>query len=155
MEGFFIKFEKIYRTMSANKTQKTKLSVDDFINSVEHEGKRKDSFEILEMMKTITKEEPKMWGTSIIGFGDVHYKYASGREGDWFKVGFSPRKANISLYLMGCDISKANNLLENLGKHKTGKGCLYVNKLADIDKNVLKELIKEGFENGHLGTENH
>ena len=141
--------------MAENKTQKTKLSVEDFINSVDHEGKRNDAFEILEMMKTITKEEPRMWGTSIIGFGDVRYKYASGREGDWFKVGFSPRKAKISLYLMGCDVSKAREMLGRLGKHKEGKGCLYVNKLADIDINVLKELIKEGYENGHIGNEEH
>ena len=141
--------------MAENKTQKNQLNVEDFINTVEHEGKRKDAFEILEMMKTITKEQPRMWGTSIVGFGDVHYKYASGREGDWFKVGFSPRKANISLYLMGCDISKANKMLEKLGKHKTGKGCLYVNKLTDIDKAVLGEMIKEGYENGHIGNEKH
>ena len=81
--------------MAENKTKKTKESVENYINSVEHEGKRKDAFEILEMMKSITKEEPKLWGTSIVGFGDLHYKYASGREGDWFKVGFAPRKANI------------------------------------------------------------
>lgn len=141
--------------MAELKTQKTKLSVEDFINSVEHEGKRKDAFEILEMMKTITKEKPKMWGASIIGFGDVRYKYASGREGDWFKIGFSPRKANLSLYLMGCNVSKADEMLGRLGKHKTGKGCLYINKLADVDKEVLKEMIKEGYENGHIGTEQH
>jgi len=141
--------------MAEIKTQKNTASVEDFINSVDHEGKRKDAFEILEMMKTITKEKPKMWGTSLIGFGDVRYKYASGREGDWFKIGFSPRKANISLYLMGCDVSKANKMLERLGKHKTGKGCLYVNKLEDIDKEVLKEMIKEGYENGHIGNEEH
>ncbi len=141
--------------MPENKTQKTAASVEDFINKVEHEGKRKDAFEILAMMKTITKEKPRMWGASIIGFGDVHYKYASGREGDWFKIGFSPRKANISLYLMGCDVSKAEEMLSRLGKHKTGKGCLYVNKLADIDMEVLKEMIKEGYENGHIGNEEH
>ena len=141
--------------MAENKTQKTKLSVEDFINSVDHEGKRNDAIEILEMMKQITKETPKMWGTSIIGFGDVRYKYASGREGDWFKVGFSPRKAKISLYLMGCDVSKADSLLGRLGKHKTGKGCLYVNKLADVDTDVLREMIKEGYENGHIGHEEH
>jgi len=141
--------------MAENKTQKTSASVQDFIKSLEHDGKRKDAFEILEMMQTITKEQPKMWGTSIIGFGDVHYKYASGREGDWFKVGFSPRKANISFYLLGCDISKANNLLGELGKHKTGKGCLYVNKLADVNTDTLKEIIKEGYDNGHIGTKNH
>ncbi|MGB0887629.1 MAG: DUF1801 domain-containing protein [Vicingaceae bacterium] len=133
--------------MAENKTQKTKISVEDFINSVEHEGKRADAFEILEMMKNITKEEPRMWGPSIIGFGDLHYKYASGREGDWFKVGFSPRKAKISMYISGCDVAVHKQLLEKLGKHKTGKGCLYINKLADIDKEVLKEMIKDGYDN--------
>ena len=131
--------------MAENKTQKTTLSVEAFINSVDHEGKRKDAFEILEMMKTITNEEPIMWGTSIIGFGDLHYKSESGREGDWFKCGFSPRKASISMYLMGCDINRKADLLAKLGKHKTGKGCLYINKLTDIDKNILKELIKESY----------
>lgn len=137
------------------KTKQNNASVEDFINAVEAEQKRKDAFEILEMMRQLTKEKPKMWGSSIIGFGDVRYKYASGREGDWFKVGFSPRKANISLYLMGCDISKADSILGRLGKYKTGKGCLYINKLIDIDKEVLKELIKEGYKNGHIGTEQH
>ena len=87
--------------MAANKTQKTEVSVEDFINMVDHDGKRKDAFEILEMMKQVTGEEPKMWGAAIIGFGDLRYKYASGREGDWFKVGFSPRKTKISLYVSG------------------------------------------------------
>lgn len=136
--------------MAENKTQKTKLSVEDFINSVDHEGKRNDAFEILEMMKTITKEEPRMWGASIIGFGDVHYKYASGREGDWFKVGFSPRKAKISLYISGCDVAMHEKLISRFGKHKAGKGCLYVNKLADIDKEVLKEMIKNCYENPNI-----
>ncbi|MCB9174848.1 MAG: DUF1801 domain-containing protein [Flavobacteriales bacterium] len=141
--------------MAEIKTQKNNESVNAFIDKVEHVGRRNDALEILEMMITITKEKPKMWGTSIIGFGDVRYKYASGREGDWFKVGFSPRKANISLYLMGCDISKADSILSRLGKYKTGKGCLYINKLSDVDTDVLEELIKEGFENGHIGTEQH
>ena len=138
--------------MAELKTKKNDASVEDFINTVEHEGKREDAFQILALMKTITKEEPKMWGNSIIGFGDEHYKYASGREGDWFKCGFSPRKANISFYLMGCDISQANDLLEKLGKHKTGKGCLYINKLADIDINVLEKLIKKAYEEGKIGV---
>lgn len=136
--------------MAEIKTKKNKLSVEDFINSVDHEGKRKDAFEILEMMKTITKEEPRMWGTSIIGFGDLRYKYASGREGDWFKVGFSPRKANLSLYISGCDVSMHEKMLEKLGKHKTGKGCLYINKLADVDMEVLKEMTKYGFDNPNI-----
>ena len=136
--------------MAELKTKKNEASVEDFINAVEHEGKRNDSFEILEMMKQITGEKPRMWGASIIGFGDLHYKYASGREGDWFKVGFSPRKANISLYISGCDVSMHEKLLAKLGKHKTGKGCLYINKLADVDKEVLKEMIEEGFKNPNI-----
>lgn len=99
------------------------------------------------MMKEITGDSAKMWGPSIIGFGDLRYKYASGREGDWMRVGFSPRKAKISLYISGCDISMHEDSLKRLGKHKTGKGCLYINKLSDVDKNVLKEMIKDGYEN--------
>ena len=137
--------------MAELKTKKNKSSVMNFINSIDHEGKRKDAMEILEMMRKITGEQPKMWGSSIIGFGDLHYKYASGREGDWFKCGFSPRKANISMYLMQCDISRAQDLLDQLGKYKTGKGCLYINKLADINKEILKIIIKESYENPKLG----
>ena len=138
--------------MSELKTKCNDSNVIDFINSVEHEGRKQDALEILNMMQQITGESPKMWGTSIIGFGTLHYKYKSGREGDWFKCGFSPRKSKISMYLMGCDISKAQNLLNKLGKHKTGKGCLYINKLTDINQDVLKELIKESFDN-HPGFE--
>jgi len=133
--------------MAELKTKKNNASVEDFINAVQHEGKRKDAFEILEMMKKITREKPKMWEPSIIGFGDLRYKYASGREGDWFKVGFSPRKANISLYISGCDVSMHKDRLNKLGKHKTGMGCLYINKLADVDLEVLKEMIKDGYKN--------
>lgn len=136
--------------MAANKTQKTEQSVEDFINSVDHEGKRADAFEILELMKSVTGEEPKMWGPAIIGFGDIHYKYASGREGDWFKVGFSPRKAKISLYISGCDVAMHEEMLSRFGKHKAGKGCLYVNKLADIDKEVLKEMIKNCYDKPNI-----
>lgn len=138
--------------MAENKTQKTKVSVEEFINAVDHEGKREDAFIVLEMMKQVTGEEPRMWGASIIGFGDLHYKYASGREGDWFKCGFSPRKAKISMYVGGCDISKQQEMLDRLGKHTTGKGCLYINKLADVDMGVLKELTKEAYENPQLGS---
>ncbi len=136
--------------MAENKTQKTKLSVEDFINTVDHQGKRNDAFELLEIMKEVTEETPKMWGASIIGYGDLHYKYASGREGVWMRVGFSPRKAKISLYISGCDVAMHENRLEKLGKHKTGKGCIYINKLADVDVEVLKELIKEGYENPNI-----
>ena len=122
---------------------KTKLNdgdVTEFINSIESELKRNDSFKIIEMMKKITKSEPKMWGDSIIGFGNYHYKYASGREGDWFLCGFSPRKQNLSIYIM---FNKYENILSKLGKHKTGKGCLYVKNLEEIDLKVLENLIKQ------------
>ncbi|MGY6649058.1 DUF1801 domain-containing protein [Wenyingzhuangia sp. IMCC45574] len=126
----------------ANKTQPTNANVTDFINTVEKEQKRKDSFEILKMMEKLTGEKAVMWGESIIGFGQYSYKTKSGIEDNWFTCGFSPRKANISLYLMGCDIKKSQDLLDKLGKHKTGVGCLYINKLADVDTQVLKEIIQ-------------
>jgi hypothetical protein len=126
--------------MAENKTQKNDLSVTDFLNSVPDEQKRRDSFAIMEMMKQASGAEPKMWGPAIIGFGDAHYKYESGREGDWFKVGFSPRKQNLTLYLMGGAPSYPD-LLGKLGKYKTGKGCLYINKLTDVDVEVLREMI--------------
>jgi len=126
--------------MAELKTKERKASVEKFLNSVKEDQKREDSFKILKIMKQITKAEPKMWGTSMIGFGNYHYKYASGREGDWFLTGFSPRKQNISLYIMA-DINKYKELLGKLGKHKTGKGCLYINKLDDVDTKILKELI--------------
>lgn len=125
-----------------NKTQPNAQSVEAFLNGVEHEQKRQDSFEILTMMQEQTGYEPRMWGDSIIGFGQYHYKYASGREGDFFLVGFSPRKQNISLYVMA-GINNYPELLKKLGKHKTGKACLYINKLDDVDKEVLKKLIKK------------
>ncbi|MBS1518342.1 MAG: DUF1801 domain-containing protein [Bacteroidetes bacterium] len=123
------------------KTKQTSASVEDFINSVKDEQKRKDSFAILELMKKASGEEPKMWGSSIIGFGKKRYKSpTSGREVDWMLIGFSPRKANLTLYFV-MDIKKHSDTLKKLGKHKTGGGCLYINKLEDIDVKVLKELI--------------
>lgn len=125
------------------KTKQTAASVEDFINSVENEQKRSDSFAILEMMKKATGEEPKMWGASLIGFGSRKYKSpATGREVDWLIIGFSPRKANISLYL-SMNINEYAATLEKLGRHKTRVGCLYINKLADVDVKVLEGLIKE------------
>ena len=122
------------------KTKVNNASVTHFLDNVTDEQKRKDSFEILKVMKQITKEEPKMWGASIVGFGSYHYKGASGREGDWMLTGFSPRKQNLTLYLMhGFDEQK--DLLKKLGKHKTSMGCLYIKKLDDVDKKVLKELV--------------
>lgn len=121
-------------------TTPTDSSVEDFINSVADEQKRKDSFVILQMMGKATKEQPKMWGKSMIGFGDVRYKSpATGREVDWFKIGFSPRKANLSLHLM--DLQRHAESLTKLGKHKTGAGCLYINKLEDVDVKVLEKII--------------
>ena len=131
--------------MTDLKTKPTDKSVEDFLKKVDHPTKREDSFKILELMKEITKEEPVMWGDSIVGFGSYRYKYASGREGDWPLVGFSPRKQNLSLYIMS-GFEKYNNLLENLGKFKTGKSCLYINKLEDVNIQVLRELILESVE---------
>jgi Domain of unknown function (DU1801) len=122
------------------KTKERKASVEKFLNGVKEKQKREDSFKILKLMKQITKTEPKMWGPSIIGFGKYHYKYASGREGDWFLTGFSPRKQSLTLYLMS-DLNKYKDLFSKLGKHKTSKGCIYINKLEDVDMKVLKELI--------------
>mgnify|MGYP001301381188 CR=1 FL=1 len=122
------------------KTKVNEASVEGFLNSVADEQARKDSFEILKMMKQVTKEEPKMWGASIVGFGSYHYKGASGREGDWMLIGFSPRKQNLTLYLMhGFEVHK--DLLKKLGKYKTSMGCLYIKNLDDVDKKVLKELV--------------
>lgn len=124
------------------KTQLNEASVTDFLNSVTDEQKRNESFEILKLMKQVTKEEPKMWGTSIIGFGSYHYKGAGGREGDWMLVGFSPRKQALTVYLNhGFDTHA--DLLKKLGKYTTGMGCLYIKKLDDVDRKVLKELVQE------------
>ena len=123
------------------KTKENSASVEGFINTVKDEQKRKDSFVILEMMKKATGEEPKMWGSSLIGFGNVRHKSpATGREVDWLLIGFSPRKANLSLYI-SVGIKEHAAALQKLGKHKTGVGCLYINKLEDIDMKVLKEMI--------------
>lgn len=128
--------------MSQLKTQKNDASVTDFLNAVPDEKKRRDSFIILELMQKITGEEPVMWGDSIIGFGSYRYKYASGRQGEWFQVGFSPRKQNLTLYIMA-GFDNYESLLEKLGKFKTGKSCLYINKLEDIDLDTLHKLIRQ------------
>jgi hypothetical protein len=129
--------------MAENKTKQTEASVRKFIDSVPDEQKRADAFVILEMMQRATKLEPKMWGTAIVGFGSVHYKYDSGREGDICLMGFSPRKQSISLYLPGGHTAYASEL-KKLGKHETGKGCLYINKLAGVDTSVLKKIFEKG-----------
>ena len=124
------------------KTKQTAASVEEFIGKVEDEQKRRDSFIILELMEKATNEKPKMWGASIIGFGNVRYKSpATGREVDWFTIGFSPRKANLTLYL-NSSLQQHAEAFKKLGKHKTGVGCLYVNKLADIDMKTLEQIIK-------------
>ncbi len=123
------------------KTKPTSSSVAGFIDSIADDQKRKDSHVILKLMEKAKKEKPKMWGSSMIGFGNERYKSpATGREVDWFKIGFSPRKANLSLHLC-LDIQRHADALNKLGKHKTGVGCLYINKLEDIDIKILKKMI--------------
>ena len=123
------------------KTKPTALSVDNFIAAISDEQQRKDSQTILKMMEKAMKVKPKMWGSSMIGFGDVRYKSPNtGREVDWFKIGFAPRKANLSLHL-GLDVKKHAEGLNKLGKYKTGVGCLYINKLDDVDVKVLEKII--------------
>ena len=132
--------------MAKNKTTETESSVVDFINAfVEDESKRNDAFELIKIIQEVTLFEPKMWGPSIIGFGSYHYKYASGHEGDAPLVGFSPRKFAISLYIYIVPENR-DELLSKLGKHKPSKGCIYIKKLADIDIEVLKNMISLSLE---------
>lgn len=132
--------------MAKNKTTETESSVVDFVNAfVEDESKRNDAFELIKIIQEVTLFEPKMWGPSIIGFGSYHYKYASGRKGDAPLVGFSPRKSAISLYIYIVPENR-DELLSKLGKHKPSKGCIYIKKLADIDIEVLKNIISLSLE---------
>lgn len=124
------------------KTKKTSARVPTFIDSIPDETIRKDCLAILKLMREATGEEPAMWGSSIVGFGTYHYKYESGREGDWFLTGFSPRKQNLTLYIIP-GFAKYDTLLAKLGKFKTGKSCLYIKKLADVDFDTLRKLVKE------------
>lgn len=128
--------------MAKLKTSKNDASVDAFLQSIDDEKKRRDSYELLQLMKDVTGREPAMWGKSIVGFGSYHYKYKSGQEGDWFLTGFSPRKQNLTLYIMP-GFERYEKLMAKLGKHKTGKACLYVKKLEDVDRGVLKSLVSE------------
>jgi hypothetical protein len=131
------------------KTKPTSANVEDFINKVSDEQKRKDSFVLLEMMKKATQEEPVLWSSSVIGFGTKRYKSpTTGREVDWLRIGFSPRKANLSLYL-SISIKEHAAALKKLGKHKTGVGCLYINKLEEIDLKVLKGIIDTSLNQGN------
>jgi hypothetical protein len=129
----------------SNKTQPTKASVTKFLNNIEHDTRRADGKRLLALFKEITGEKPVMWGDSIVGFGQYHYKYGSGREGDFLMAGFSPRKSNLSLYVMD-GFKQRDELLAKLGKHKTSVACLYINKLSDVDESVLKDLIKQSYE---------
>ncbi len=128
--------------MAENKTQKTKASVEGFLNTIKEEQKRKDSFTILELMKKATKSEPKMWGTAIVGLGDSTYKLASGKENEWFQIGFASRSKDFSIYMMGEKGEKYNALLNKLGKHSFSGGCLHVGKIADVDTKVLLQLFE-------------
>lgn len=128
------------------KTKLNDASVEDFINSVEDEQKRADAFAVLEMMRKATKAEPKMWGPAIVGFGSSKYKYPDGREMDWMQIAFSPRKANLTIYLQW-PLDDYAELFSKLGKHTTSKACLYIKRLSDIDMKVLKELIAASLKN--------
>lgn len=127
--------------MAENKTQKTDQNAIDFLNSVENERRREDALEVAALMERVTGEKPRMWGSSIVGFGDVHLKYDSGREVDYFKVGLSPRKASLTLYLTP-GFTGRDALLAKLGKHTTGKGCLYIKSLDDVEVPVLEDLVR-------------
>ena len=131
--------------MAENKTQVTDVDPADFIASVEHPTRRADAETLLEMMRRVTGCQAKMWGPSIVGFGRYHYTYESGREGEYMLTGFSPRKANLVLYVMPGYEDK-DEILGRLGKHRIGKSCLYVNKLADVDLDVLEEIVATGVE---------
>jgi hypothetical protein len=124
------------------KTKQNETSVTEFLDNLSDLQKKKDSYKLLDLFKNVTGEEPMMWGSSIIGFGSCHYKYPSGQEGDWMLSGFSPRKQALTLYIMS-GFEEFEEMLKKLGKHKTGKSCLYLNKLADVDMEILKEMIKK------------
>lgn len=131
--------------MAENKTKPTGSSVVAFINAIEHPVRKADAIELDKIFREVSGFEPTMWGPTIIGYGKYHYTYESGREGDMCATGFSPRKANLSLYIMP-GYQDFGHILNRLGKHKLGKACLYINKLADVDIDVLKEIIRAGLD---------
>ncbi|MEO0872519.1 MAG: DUF1801 domain-containing protein [Pseudomonadota bacterium] len=131
--------------MAENKTKPTTVDPRDFVAAVEHDRRRRDAERLLDIFQDVTGLEPRMWGPSLIGYGRYHYKYDSGREGDMLMTGFSPRKANLVMYIMpGYQGDAMQGMLSRLGKHKLGKACLYINKLADVDEDVLREIIAFG-----------
>ena len=132
--------------MAELKTKKTKASVTAFLDKITDEQRRKDCQTVLDLMKQATGEEPKMWGSSIVGFGTYHYRYASGREGDWPMIAFSPRKTDLTLYIAPGFQKKFESLMAKLGKYKTGVSCLYIKKLDDVEIPVLKKLIAKSVE---------
>lgn len=132
--------------MAELKTQKNDDSVDDFIAAIADDRKREDAETLLRLMERVTGEKPHMWGPSIIGFGDQHYQYESGREGDWFKIGFSPRKQNLTLYVTDY-IPADDPLFAKLGKYTTGKACIYIKRLEDVDNGILEKLVKRSYDN--------
>jgi len=127
-------------TMAELKTKPTAASVEEFISNINDDSRRHDCQVILQLMQEVTGMQPKLWGNSIVGFGSYHYRYASGREGDWFLAGFSPRKHDLTIYIMS-GFERYNELLSGLGRFKTGKSCLYIKRLEDIDLDLLKQLI--------------
>ena len=137
--------------MAELKTKVNKANVEKFLNTIKDEKKREDSFTVLELMKQVTKAEPRMWGSSIVGFGSYHYKYASGREGDWFLTGFSARKQNLTLYIMA-GFDEYEELLKKLGKHTTGKACLYIKSLEDVHVPTLRKLVQQSVK--HMASTN-
>ncbi|MBW7884804.1 MAG: DUF1801 domain-containing protein [Caldilineaceae bacterium] len=128
--------------MAELKTQRNDQDVEAFLNALPDDQRRQDCFSVLEIMREVTGAEPKMWGDSIVGFGDYRYRYESGRQGEWFLTGFSPRKQNLTLYMMA-GFDHYDELMGQLGKFKTGKSCLYIKKLRDINVPVLRELVKQ------------
>lgn len=131
--------------MAKLKTRPTDGDVSAFLDSIGDVGRRQECHALVALMREVTGEEPRMWGDSIVGFGSYHFRYASGREGDWFLTGFSPRKRSLTLYVMA-GFDRYEELMERLGKHKTGKSCLYVNRLDDVDRDVLTELVGRSVE---------
>lgn len=130
--------------MSELKTKKNSGRVEDFLDTIEEETKRQDCYAIMQLMEDVSGDKASMWGDVIVGVGSYHYKYASGREGDWFKIGFSPRKQNISIYVPS-GFENMQGFLNSLGKHKTNISCLYIKRLSDVDLDVFRQIIETGF----------
>jgi hypothetical protein len=138
--------------MAEMKTKETKASVTEFLKSITDPQRREDAMAVTAMMEAATKTKPKMWGANLVGFGTQHYRYDSGREGDWFRTGFAPRKDRLTLYLTS-GLARHPHLMEKLGKYTMGSACLHIRKLADVDRKVLKQLIAESLKHPLPGAE--